>query len=179
MGIALSTLNALPQHFCRLWLWLHPRQLASDHQASSQDAPSQPVVSTRRSDGSDGCSPYPSAADGILSAPPASLHVPVPLLQVQTPARSRWPFTVPPTPGPTPTPSKATSPVRSLQGRSGGGRRAACVSAVGADAHICHASRGVRRFSEPGSARLSISGRMGDVCAELDRLAAFEALQVH
>lgn len=60
----------------------------------------------------------------------------------------------------------------------GGSSRHAFFASLAADAAGTHRStRVLRRASDTGTGRLVIAGRMADVCAELDRMAASEALQ--
>jgi hypothetical protein len=58
-----------------------------------------------------------------------------------------------------------------------GGKRQAFLASLGADNCPPKSTRVLRRASDTGTCRLVIAGRMADVCAELDRLAASEALR--
>ncbi|MDH4415709.1 hypothetical protein DBR12_04860 [Acidovorax sp. HMWF029] len=60
-----------------------------------------------------------------------------------------------------------------------GSHRPAFLSARPTDssASSLRSPKVLRRVSDPGTGRLVIAGRMADVCAELDRMAASEAIR--
>eukprot|EP01037_Dinobryon_pediforme_P010009 gene10009-10076_t len=96
----------------------------------------------------------------------------------QRPLRGNWPFTAKP-PARTPeSPTRPSATHRSfLPTHMAGSKRQAFLASVGADNCPPQSTRVLRRASDTGTCRLVIAGRMADVCAELDRLAASEALR--
>jgi|EP01041_Mallomonas_annulata_P032780 hypothetical protein len=60
-----------------------------------------------------------------------------------------------------------------------GGHRHAFLSALPTDSHASNlrSPKVLRRVSDSGTGRLVIAGRMADVCAELDRMVASEAMR--
>jgi hypothetical protein len=60
-----------------------------------------------------------------------------------------------------------------------GSHRHAFLSARPADSHASslRSPKVLRRVSDSGTGRLVIAGRMADVCAELDRMVASEAMR--
>ncbi len=98
--------------------------------------------------------------------------------QRQRPLRGNWPFTAKP---PVRTPENPARPAAThrsfLPTHMVGGKRQAFLASLGADNCPPKSTRVLRRASDTGTCRLVIAGRMADVCAELDRLAASEALR--
>lgn len=181
MGIVLPAFNALPRHLSKLMLWMQSgRETASGRVPFWSDEPAAANDSVQP--GMDPASDTPDLRQFVRRAtlsqgqrPPVPSATPV----HKPPLRGNWPFTVRPVSGPAQPASRPVSsahgfhaappaphkrvPAMSMAVPGGPGRPATCA---------------VRRFADPGSGRLAISGRMADVCAELDRLAAFEALQL-
>ena len=96
----------------------------------------------------------------------------------QRPPRGNWPFTVSPQTPPTGATTRfvATNTDARAFIPSPAATRVACGSSRLADGSGCRAAKVLRRLpTSGGSGRLVIAGRMADVCAELDRLAASEA----
>lgn len=95
----------------------------------------------------------------------------------QRPLRGNWPFTVnPQAPG-----THGSERGMSTSGRHAAQARDACShSARAATCWVAnepraHGPKAVHKASAAGGGRLVIAGRMADVCAELDRMAASEA----
>lgn len=101
--------------------------------------------------------------------------------QRQRPLRGNWPFTAkPPAKAPeAPAKTPANSGVNTcLPTRMAGSRRQALLASLGGDTRIVRApTKVLRRVSDTHTGRLVIAGRMADVCAELDRMVALEALR--
>lgn len=95
------------------------------------------------------------------------------------PLRGNWPFTVrPPVRQPdSPVPPSTAAQRSFLPLTAVGGRRHTFLTSLGSEASANVPARAVKRVSDVRSGRLVIAGRMADVCAELDRMAASEALQ--
>ena len=163
MGIALTTLSAFVHPLRNLARWLHPASTCAQQPAQATPAP-------RPADAAD-----PPGRTLTPHAPlvPQSQRPPAGLGS-QRPPRANWPFTV------TPPASAARARKRPVQTTVRGfmplapGNAAGFPGAVPAPAR--RATTVVRRVSaHGGSGRVVIAGRMADVCAELDRLAASEA----
>ncbi len=125
--------------------------------------------------------PARSKAAADTSAAPLC-HQRPPVTQEPRPLRGNWPFTVRPPLRPAETPTRRPAP----SGRSflpmaipTGSHRPAFLSARPTDssASSLRSPKVLRRVSDPGTGRLVIAGRMADVCAELDRMAASEAIR--
>ncbi|WP_157803957.1 hypothetical protein [Acidovorax sp. 69] len=95
------------------------------------------------------------------------------------PMRGNWPFTVkPPVRSPeAPIRPPAAASRSFLSIPSMGSNRHTFLASLTADASTHQTTRVLRRKSDSGTGRLVIAGRMADVCAELDRIAASEAIQ--
>ncbi|WP_298212441.1 hypothetical protein [Acidovorax sp.] len=101
------------------------------------------------------------------------------------PLRGNWPFTVRPPVRTPDAPTRQTTaahrsflPMPSMgHGSNSGSSRHAFFASLAADAGTHRSTRVLRRASDTGTGRLVIAGRMADVCAELDRMAASEAVQ--
>lgn len=120
-----------------------------------------------------------TADDGIGTAK-GSLANQAPVeVPIQRPLRGNWPFTVRP---PVHRPA-APLPLNTIARRSflpisvESSRRNTFLASLGAEVSGNAPARVVKRVSDVRSGRLVIAGRMADVCAELDRMVAFEALQ--
>jgi len=169
MGIALSTLSsALPHSLQHLARWLHSLVRLEEAPRDGTAAPSQPPGHNHRPGDQD------TAGDrGSLGGQrPAG----VPGLR---PLRGNWPFTVQP---PAPEPKAVVARPSLAANRSsflaptGGSSRDAFIASIASGALPPRSASAVRKVSH-ASGRLVIAGRMADVCAELDRMAACEALQ--
>lgn len=173
MGIALSTLSTLPAPLRTLTRWLQqairlqttgfPRRNASVP-TSCADPLAGPTTSYRHETSSEA-----TASTNQRSAAPAG----------HRPLRENWPF-------------KAHSLASAADARTRL-QKSAPGSFLPASSPPCHSgtffetlpierhthqpARVFRRGSEVGAGRLVIAGRMADVCAELDRMAASEGLR--
>lgn len=177
MGIALSTLSAaLPHPLQNLARWLHSLvQLEEAPRNGSHSGTASPLPATDAS--SQG-----SQVSGHRSRPADDERtVGAPRLR---PLRGNWPFTVSQPsqgqvtangPKPTATRSCPAAHRSFLCGPSGSSRDAFLASIASGTASQRSATT-VRKVAH-ASGRLVIAGRMADVCAELDRMAASEALQ--
>ncbi|PUA97059.1 hypothetical protein C8C99_1905 [Acidovorax sp. 107] len=95
----------------------------------------------------------------------------------QRPLRGNWPFTARPPVRAPEGPAGPTAHRSFLPAHAHGSKRQAFLACLGTDTCAPKAPRVLRRASDTGSGRLVIAGRMADVCAELDRLAASETLR--
>ena len=98
------------------------------------------------------------------------------------PLRGNWPFTVRPPLRPSEPPTRQPAPAgRSFLPMANpmGSHRHAFLSALPTDSHASslRSPKVLRRVSDSGTGRLVIAGRMADVCAELDRMVASEAMR--
>jgi len=169
MGIALFTLSAVQNPLRSLKkLLANPAGAPKDR----LDLRAQPVGMRRaRQDNSPTSA---SRSDDAQALVPSNSTEP----QAQRPLRGNWPFTAKP-PARTPeSPTRPSATHRSfLPTHMAGSKRQAFLASVGADNCPPQSTRVLRRASDTGTCRLVIAGRMADVCAELDRLAASEALR--
>lgn len=168
MGIALSTLSsALPHSLQQLARWLH-------NLVRLEEAPRVGAATSPPPGQSHQPSDQHTAGDkgGMGSQRPAGS----PGLR---PLRGNWPFTVqPPAPEPKAVVARPSLAANrsSFLGTAGGSNRDAFMASIASGALPQRSSSAVRKVSH-ASGRLVIAGRMADVCAELDRMAACEALQ--
>lgn len=123
---------------------------------------------------------HPARADAAVDADATVLGRPRPPTPQQgpRPLRGNWPFTVKPPLRPSEAPARQPAPA----GRSFlpmGSDRHAFLSTRTTDSHVgsLRPTKVLRRVSDSGTGRLVIAGRMADVCAELDRMAASEAMR--
>lgn len=184
MGIVLPAFNALPRHLSRLMLWMQSGRepftgrvpFWSDEPAAANDGVHPDMDPP--GDASDALNLRQFVRRSTLSQGQRT-PVPSPTPVHSPPLRGNWPFTVRPVACPA---QPASGPVNSaraiLAAQPAPHRRAPVTSLVTTESLGRRTPCAVRRFADPGSGRLAISGRMADVCAELDRLAAFEALQL-
>ena len=169
MGFALTTLSAFfalrgPSLRIKRLLTSFPRIPVSEATHCGPDTSGQHRAHTN-----------PAAADGSVSGVLSANHRPTELPGLR-PVRGNWPFTVRP-PSRQPDVPTQPSPVarRSfLPTLAASSRRNTFLASLAADAAPTSA---VKRVLDARSGRLVIAGRMADVCAELDRLVASEALQ--
>jgi len=169
MGIALFTLSAVQNPFRSLKkLLANPTGAPKDR----LDILAQPVGMRRAKPGN--APALASRSDEAQALVPSNSTEP----QAQRPLRGNWPFTAKP-PARTPeSPTRPSATHRSfLPTHMAGSKRQAFLASVGADHCPPQSTRVLRRASDTGTCRLVIAGRMADVCAELDRLAASEALR--
>ena len=183
MGIVLPAFNALPRHLSRLMMWMQSGRepltgrvpFWSDEPAAANDSVHPDM--DPHGDASDALNLRQFVRRSTLSQGQRT-PVPSPTPVHKPPLRGNWPFTVRPVACPV---QPASRPVNSARGilaaQPAPHRRAPVTSLVATESPVRRVPCAVRRFADPGSGRLAISGRMADVCAELDRLAAFEALQ--
>ena len=126
----------------------------------------------RTDDGACASAPRPS----LTSAPPRALHdsngVSIADLSVSPPkerrSRGNWPFIAE---VPSCAPQSERPPFA--------GHRDAHLACGATHVASRRSAKVLRRASDSGTCRLVIAGRMADVCAELERLAANEALQAY
>lgn len=184
MGIVLPAFNALPRHLSKLVLWMQ-----SGREPATGGVP---VWSAEPAAANDSVHPDMDMAADPLDTPGLRQFVrrstlaqgqrpPVPSVTPvhKPPLRGNWPFTVRPLSGPAQPVSRPVSSARGLRAAPPAAHRRTPLTSLGApESPGRRVPCAVRRFADPGSGRLAISGRMADVCAELDRLAAFEALQL-
>ncbi|CAN7674422.1 hypothetical protein [Acidovorax sp. LjRoot117] len=167
MGIALSTLSAaLPHSLQKLSRWLH--NLVRLDEAPRAGAPASSPPASANPPGEHGTPGHGGPAGDQRSAGSPRLR----------PLRGNWPFTVQPAP-PEPKASAARTSVaanRSFLSAPCGSSRDAFMASIASSALPPRPVPAVRKVSH-ASGRLVIAGRMADVCAELDRMAACEALQ--
>ena len=173
MGIALSTLSILPQPLRALFR--HLRQQSMLDAGPDMPAPSVPASSNPRETAPSGRQAQsPPLPRDNRAPPPAAAR----------PLRGSWPFNVRPAPASTPSSrhscGQQTAGGRSfLQSSTPRGSREAFLASIAAEPSTPTAPKVLRRISERGTGKLVITGRMADVCAELDRLADLEGLQAH
>lgn len=166
MGIALTTFSALSNPVRTLSRWLqstHPL-LAS----ASSDSPPSPAPLGAHSGHSN---------EAMAATPPRP--TPPPGFGITRPVRGNWPFTVnPPLPSvehDTPAPRGRVADPSPSVGR--GGHNTGRVRSRG-NCFAHPTEQGIRFQRDAG--RVVLAGRMADVCAELDRMAACEAgLRAH
>lgn len=126
---------------------------------------------------------HPAHTDAAVDADATVLGRPRPPIPQQgpRPLRGNWPFTVKPPLRPSEAPARQPAPA----GRSFlpmapmGSDRHAFLSIRATDSNVgsLRPTRALRRVSDSGTGRLVIAGRMADVCAELDRMVASEAMR--
>jgi hypothetical protein len=171
MGIALSTLSSLPRLLRASRRWLRDAS-AVDHVSFHSGKLSALPLQQAAADSQAPATPGTTTPDRPRDAP---RHRPV---------RGNWPFTagahLPSSAQPLPVPGHEphdAKPGLVLRRKDAGDalRRSAVRNSVGAAAPASKALRVVRKTSVSDAGRLVIAGRMADVCAELDRMAASEA----
>jgi hypothetical protein len=176
MGIALSTLtfSTLPAPL-RAWTrWLQQvmrleTTTGSPHRSASAttacaDSLRGHATPHRHETGGDA-----KASANVRPALPAS----------HRPLRGNWPFNVRPPVTAADAPARQqTGATRSfLPASSPASRRDTFFAALATEGSSHRPARVFRRASDAGTGRLVIAGRMADVCAELDRMAASEGLR--
>lgn len=163
MGIALTTFSALSTPLRSLTRWLHhasPLKMQSAADSSTADA--HPEDAARGSSHSDAGTRKPH------QRPAGIPH--------QRPLRGNWPFTVNPQTPPTEAPTRLATTSGGVFTSSPATTRNPCGSPWSAEGSASRTAKVLRRApASGGSGRLVIAGRMADVCAELDRMAASEA----
>ena len=170
MGIALSTLSTLPAPLRALSRWLQQNLLLeAEKPARNTPAASPPVAEQGHAGPRRRGAALGSGATGNPAGPASA---------GSRPLRGNWPFNVRP-PG---TASHApvgpsTANNRSFLPTPSMGNRDAFFAALASDSRNTRPARVLRRVSDAGTGKLVIAGRMADVCAELDRMAALEGLQ--
>lgn len=173
MGIALSALTLLPSPLRALSRWLQQDQRLEaepdtrPHPASTHSGSQNALPSGQR--------PHATAPERENRSPaPTSVR----------PLRGSWPFNVRPAPAPAQPADRPHHPYSSSANRSffpassSRGSRDAFLASLVVDPCARSAPRVLRRTTDDSTGKLVITGRMADVCAELERLAALEALQV-
>lgn len=168
MGIALTTFSAFSICLRTLTRCLH--RISTFQEPSAADAPKRP--SRHQTHGAPSSQGAGATGPDKTQLRPSSPSHPRPL-------RGNWPFTVgpqiPPA-GSTAQFSAANTGSRAFMPLPPSGHRATCGSPRPAAGSSSRAAKVFGRASASnGSGRLVIAGRMADVCAELDRLAASEA----
>lgn len=155
MGIASSTTSSssLSHHLGRLVRRIHHYFHGKERtgHGTSASMSSQPLANAPEKnlhDTNSGLVPQPSAA-------PTNGR----------PLRGSWPFIAKPPPC---VPESATQLLVA--------RHDARFASTATNASSSRSAKVLRRASDSGTCRLVIAGRMADVCAELERMAAMEAL---
>ncbi len=173
MGIALSTLSTLPAPLRTLTRWLQQAIRlettgSPDHNAS---------VTNASGDSSRGHAAPHLHTTGDEATATANHRPAVPA--GHRPLRGNWPFNVrPPAPAVgAPTRPQAGATRSFLPPSSPASRRDTFFATLSTEGHTHRPARVLRRVSDAGAGRLVIAGRMADVCAELDRMAASEGLR--
>lgn len=170
MGIALFTLSALQSPVRSL-----KKLFASAEQTPAGRMALRAQAETREPTESGNASPFifQRRATDVAALHRAEQH------QGQRAPRGNWPFTVKPPARAPESPARSPDTHRSfLPTHMAGSKRQAFLSAVGTTSCSPRTTKVLRRTSDAaGTGRLVIAGRMADVCAELDRLAASEALR--
>lgn len=170
MGIALFTLSALQSPVRSL-----KKLFASAEQASAGRTTPTAQAESREPTEFGNASPFVlQTRDAHVTAlHRAEEH------QGQRSPRGNWPFTAKPPVRTPESPARLPDMHRSfLPTHMAGSKRQAFLSAVGTASCSPRTTKVLRRASDAtGTGRLVIAGRMADVCAELDRLAASEAVR--
>lgn len=159
MGIASTTLSLIPSPLRALARWAQSANRSPGHAADSTHPaptlPAEPNHNGARRPAS--ASPYQRPQQGAFG---------------QRPLRGNWPFTVP-SPPPVVERSEELSDgwvPSALPTHTPGGNAPRSITGT---AH--RTTKVLREGHACGGGRLVIAGRMADVCAELDRMAASEA----
>lgn len=177
MGIALSTFSTLPAPLRSISRWLQRSLLIeTEKSAGIAPAPSSSNLLHAHIDPRHRGVPAVSGEEdkagkaGVLASPPPTGNRPL---------RGNWPFNVkPPVTAPhAPVGSSASKSSRSFLPTSSVGSRSAFFTSLASERRATQPARVLRRASDAGAGRMVIAGRMADVCAELDRMAALENLQ--
>lgn len=170
MGIALSTLTTLPAPLRALSRWLQQNLFIETEQATGN----APAASHSKA-----LHGHASPRHHGVTAGSGTAGNPAPTPRTgNRPLRGTWPFNVRP-------PGSATEGLvgpsasnnRTFLPTSSMGSRDAFLASLSSDGQMKQSARVLRRVSDTGTGRLVIAGRMADVCAELDRMAALENLQ--
>ena len=182
MGIALSTLSAaLPHSLQGLSRWLHNLvRLEESARPGSTD------TSAPDAHGHGTCGEHPEGAPNPQGPQGQREGLHGAGSPRRRPLRGNWPFTVQPAASqPKAATAVAVAPAgtrscaggnRSFLATPGSSSRDAFMASIACGTLPHRPSAAVRTLSHT-SGRLVIAGRMADVCAELDRMAACEALQ--
>ena len=172
MGIAMPAFSTLPALLRALTRWFQ-QAVHLEPGMPESSAPAGPSADPLRGNTFPGR--HYGTAENTAATPQHHPSVPSP----HRPLRGNWPFKVrPPAPAPAAPirPSKAAA--RSFVSASTSmGSRDAFFASLATDRHRHRSARVLRRVYDAGTGRLVIAGRMADVCAELDRMAASEGLQ--
>lgn len=173
MGIAVSALSTLPAPLRTLTRWL---QQAIRLEATGFPRRNAPVTTSVVDSVRGHTAPHRHETSGDAAA--AANHRPA-VPAGHRPLRGNWPFNVRPT---VPATDTSTRPqagaTRSfLPPSSPVSRRDSFFATLSTEGHTHRPARVLRRVSDAGAGRLVIAGRMADVCAELDRMAASEGLR--
>lgn len=166
MGIALTTFSALSSPLRTLSRWLQPAIHVQSAAENSLD----------RVDEAQCNAPSPGAQS---AAQPATPRPPQPPGSgAFRPVRGNWPFTVSPPPPAQPsiipTPQTAAGRCTDSSTLVGRGARRPLRTRIRSSRGTVDAGRS-DIFLQCNAGRMVISGRMADVCAELERMAACEA----
>lgn len=171
MGIAMRAFSTLPAPLRALTRWFQ-QAVHLEPGMPESSAPAGPSADPLRGNA------FPSRHYGTAEKAATPLHHPS-APSPHRPLRGNWPFKVrPPAPAPTAPIRPSTAAARSFVPASTSlGSRDAFFAALATDGHRGRSARVLRRVYDAGTGRLVIAGRMADVCAELDRMAASEGLQ--
>lgn len=174
MGFALTNLSAIFARqsplFCLKQLFVHPQR----RPLTPFDTGYGDFVSVSPVGG------VSAAANDSVSTAEVSSESHAPSEQLpQRPLRGNWPFTVRPPARKPDAPALPSSVARHsfLLIPEAGSRRNTFLAFIAKEASDNAPASVVKRVSDVRSGRLVLAGRMADVCAELDRMAASEALQ--
>ncbi|MFN7154881.1 MAG: hypothetical protein ACK4OE_14445 [Acidovorax sp.] len=166
----MSTLSTLPAPLRALSRWLQQNLLLETEEPACNAPAAPPSAPVRgRADMRDRGAALGSGA----TANPAS-----PSSAGSRPLRGNWPFNVrPPVTAPQTPVGPSTGNNRSFLPTSSMGSRDAFIASLSSNSRTNQSARVLRRVCDAGTGKLVIAGRMADVCAELDRMAALEGLQ--
>ena len=176
MGIALSTLtlSTLPAPLRTLTRWL---QQAMRLETTGSPHRNAPATTTSCADSLRGhATPHRHETGGDATA--AANHRPA-VPAGHRPLRGNWPFNVRPpvTAADAPTRPQTVATRSFLPASSPASRRDTFFASLTTEGNAHRPAKVLRRVSDAGTGRLVIAGRMADVCAELDRMAASEGLR--
>lgn len=174
MGIALSTLtfSTLPAPLRTLTRWLQQAMRLETTGSPHRNA----AATTSCADSLRGHATPHRHETGVDAT--AANHRPA-LPAGHRPLRGNWPFNVRPpvTAADAPTRPQTVATRSFLPASSPASRRDTFFASLTTEGNAHRPARVLRRVSDAGTGRLVIAGRMADVCAELDRMAASEGLR--
>jgi hypothetical protein len=167
MGIVSSALSILPSATRALPRWLRQSIDLATRKPTGSAAPCSPPATLNGRAGVHGVGNSAATANPTPAVPTGH-----PRLRAQWPFNVRSPVAIPVAPVGQP----ATSVPTAIPTPSTTDERA-CPASIASGGCTGRSSRVLRRISHSESGSLVIAGRMAEVCAELDRMAALEGLQ--